>query len=164
MHFPIIAKTLRRRKIRAKLEDVTRAVSYPHIRGDCMAMFSATDCAILTKDGDIIAAKAGSSHPFDAVAPKIRALVFSAKRLALCLEQERPEIVRVRGESGIFSAYDLGPHSHFFRAAEREEPHSLLVTYTEVSPGSQNLDTAFSRVDNDMAKLVGELRALLRDT
>lgn len=155
MSLSLIAKIRSRRAIRTKLDEVSRIVNSPRIGEHSVALFGGTECAIVTEDGDILTGKAGSSKPFAAVAPKVRQLRTSADRVGQYLSQKAPNVVHVRGESGMVSAYDLGQHT--------------LVTYTEVSPGARNLDAVVARVDRalgidgDASKLIDDLKGLLAD-
>lgn len=147
MQLSLLAKSRRRRKIRAKLDEVARVVSSPRLGHDeGLALFSETDCAVITEHGDVIVTTTGSSRPFDAVAPKIRAIRASAAALCEYLGQNRMDVVHVRGQSGMVHAYMLGAHT--------------LVTLTEVSPGARNLDAVVARVDKCLG-IGGERRTLI---
>lgn len=133
-HLTLIARARRRQKVRAKLEHIAKVVSTPHVdHDDALALFSETDCAILTDGGEIIVAKNASSRPFEAIAPKIRAIRATSTTLCDYLRQPPLDVVHIRGRSGMVHTYALGSHT--------------LVAITEVSPGARNLDTVVDRID-----------------
>lgn len=149
MQLSLLAKARRRRKIRAKLDAVARVVSTPRVEhDDGLALFSETDCAVLTEQGEIIVTKTGSSRRFEAVAPKIRTIRKSAHAICAYLGQQRMDVIHVRGQSGMLHAYILGMHT--------------LVTLTDVSPGARNLDAVVARVDKCLG-VGGEGRTLIED-
>lgn len=132
----LLARTRRRRKIRSKLEHIAKVVSTPHLDhdDDSLALFSETACAILTDAGEVILANnATTSHRFDALAPKLRAIRTSATAMAHYLRQPPVDVVHLRGRATMLHAYAIGPHT--------------LVAVTEVSPGARNLDAVVDRVD-----------------
>jgi hypothetical protein len=105
MNFPSsIAKSRKRRQIRAKIDDVSRLV------GSCFRSAN-TDCAVITKDGDILTGKGGSTRPFIQLVPKIRALRRDAASIADALAGCVPRVLHVRGMSWMAAVYSLGPHS-----------------------------------------------------
>lgn len=133
-HFTLIARARRRQKVRSKLEHIAKVVSSPHVEhDDALALFSETDCAILTDGGEIIGTKNVSSRPFETIAPKIRAIRATSTALCDYLHQPPLDVVHIRGRSGMVHAYALGNHT--------------LVAITEVSPGARNLDTVVDRID-----------------
>lgn len=137
-----LARHRRRRKIRAKLDEVARVVSQPRVDyDDALAFFSATSCAILTDSGEIIVTKSGSTRPFEAVGHKIRLLRTATNGLRQYLDEELEDgrnqnrtVIHLRGHEGIvIHAYVLGKHT--------------LMAITEVHPGARNLDMVVERVD-----------------
>lgn len=149
MQLSLLGKARRRRKVRAKLEQVARVVSSPHIgHDDGLALFSETDCAVITESGDVIVTKTGSSRPFEAVAPKIKTIRASARALCKSLGQDEMHVVHIRGQTGMLHAYILGEHA--------------LVTLTEVSPGARNLDAVVERLDKCLG-VGGEGRTLIEE-
>lgn len=131
----LVARARRRRKIRAKLEEVAKVVSTPHVEHEdgALALFSAADCAVLTDNGEIIVAKTGSSRPFESIGAKVRTLRTSSAAMCEYLRQPPLDVIHIRGHAGMIHAYALGPHT--------------LVAVTEVSPGARNLDAVVDRVD-----------------
>lgn len=149
MQLSLIGKSRRRRKVRAKLEEVARVVSSPRSgHDDGLALFSETDCAVITESGEVIVTKTGSSRRFEAVAPKIRTIRSSARALSKSLGNDDLHVVHVRGNTGMLHAYILGEHA--------------LVTLTEVSPGARNLDAVVARVDECLG-IGGEGRTLIEE-
>lgn len=149
MQLSLLGKSRRRQKVRAKLEEVARVVSSPQIcHDDGLALFSETDCAVITESGDVIVTKTGSSRKFEAVAPKIKTIRASVCALCKSLGQTEPDVVHVRGQTGMLHAYALGGHA--------------LVTLTEVSPGARNLDAVVARVDKYLG-VGGEGRTLIEE-
>lgn len=165
MQLSLLAKSRRRRKIRQALERVARTVSSPRIAHDAgLALFSGTDCAVLTAGGEVIAARSGSARPLAALAPKLRHAAEAAVSLAAQLGVDGGgAAVHVRGRGALLLVYALG-QSH------------ALVAVTEVSPGARDLDAVIARIDaalgaapptvdaiHGTTTLVAELTALLRD-
>jgi hypothetical protein len=99
-----IANSRRRRQIRARLDDVARVIG-SQFRG------AVTDCAVITREGDILTGKGGSPRPFIQLVPKIRALRKNSATLSMALAVPVPRILHVRGHSWMAGIYSLGPHS-----------------------------------------------------
>lgn len=142
----LLARARRRRKIRAKLDEVAKVVSSPQVdHEDALALFSETDCALLTDHGEIIVStstKTTSSHHtssrsfIESIAPKIKLLRHSTNSLSTYLNptsNENLQAIHIRGHAVILHTYILGKHT--------------LIAVTEVSPGARNLDTVVDRVD-----------------
>lgn len=155
MQLSLLAKSRRRRKIRAKLDEIARIVSSPPTQDEPQALLSATDCAVITEHGDVIVTTAGSSSPFEAVAPKIRDIRASAAALCEYVGRQNTDVVHVRGQRGTLHAYLLGAHT--------------LVTRTEVSQGVRTLDAVVARVDESLGvggvgrTLIDQLAAMLQE-
>jgi hypothetical protein len=142
-----IAKSRRRRQIRVKLDEVSRVMG-THFRG------GATDCALITADGDLLTAKGVSTRPFVPLVPKVRALRESATAVSAALAAPPPRTVHVRGAAWTAAVHSLGPHT--------------LVAYTPVPLGTpdavlRNVDLALAAGGSspgpiaDLARLVQDL-------
>lgn len=155
MQFSLPGKPRRRHKIRAKLEQVSRIVATPRIEEEsALALFLHTSCAVLTESGEIIVSNTTPSRPFQAIAPKIRAIRATAHAMSEYLPPQ-PNVVHIRGRSAMLHAYYIGPHT--------------LVALTEVSPGARNLDAVVERVDRclglggDGVTILEQLSELLKE-
>jgi hypothetical protein len=121
-----IAKSRRRRQIRARLDDAGRVVG-SHFRG------AVTDCAVITREGDILTGKGGSTRPFIQLVPKIRALRRNSATLSVALAVPVPRILHVRGHSWMAGIYSLGPHSLvIFTPVALRTPEEILRELDEL--------------------------------
>ncbi|CAN8071345.1 unnamed protein product [Agarophyton chilense] len=136
MNLSILAKTRRRRKIRAKLDEVARVVSARRMNPGSQPLFTEAHCAILTQSGELIVANNTSVRRFQAIAPKIRAIRHSAESISSFLDMETSKVVHVRGRTFMLHAYDVGAHT--------------LVAVTQVSLGAENLDNTVAHIDECM--------------
>lgn len=141
------------RAIRHKLEEVSRIFNTPADNEGPGAPVGATECAIVTDEGDIITGKSGSSKPFTEIAPKVSRLRHSAEKVCDTLTARRPVAVHIRGDTDMVSTYALGAH-----------------TLVAVSPtGAAASDATIARIDaalgadRDASKLIEELARLLEN-
>ncbi|KAI0563952.1 hypothetical protein FGB62_32g013 [Gracilaria domingensis] len=136
MQLSILAKSRRRRKIRAKLDEVARVVSTSRMNQGPQPLFTEAHCAILTESGELIVANNTSVRRFQAIAPKIRAIRHSAESVSSFLGTEPSKVVHVRGRTRMLHAYEVDAHT--------------LVAVTQVSPGAVNLENAVAYIDECM--------------
>lgn len=139
------------RAIRHKLDEVSRIFNTPSENEGPTVPMGATECAIVTDEGDILTGKSGSSKPFTEIAPKVCRLRLSAEKVCETLTTRRPTAVHIRGTTDMISTYALGAH-----------------TLVAVSPtGATASDTTIARIDTalgadgDASKLIEELARLL---
>lgn len=158
MQLSLLAKSRRRRKIRAKLDDIARALSATAAPSEDAPQptLSATDCAVLTEHGDVLVTSAGASTAFEAAAPKVRDIRLAAAALCAYVGCTESRVVHVRAQRGILHVYVLGKHA--------------LVVRTDVTAvGGCDLDAVVGRVDRCLGRggegrgLVEELGGMLQD-
>ena len=156
MQLSLLSKTRRRRRIRTKLEDISRAVSLPSggsgvgilgtnvIRDGIEAervsdinISLRTECALLTEIGELVVSKTGSSRPFDTVTPRIRTIRTAARNLTAALVgagASTPTSVHLCAKTRMVHAYLIGPHT--------------LVALTEVTGEKMHsVDDVINQVD-----------------
>jgi hypothetical protein len=140
-----IVRSKRRRQIRAKLDEVSRVTGTFFRPG-------ATDCALITADGEVITGKSGTSKPLVPSVAKVRSLRANADAIAAALSLPPPATVHIRGSLWMAAAYALGPHT--------------LVSYSPVSIDTKDdllkeMDRALAAADTS-GGAVAELAALVQ--
>lgn len=127
-----IARSRRRRQIRAKLDEIARLL-HTYFRG------AAPDVALLTSDGGIIAAKGAHAKPLQPVVHRVLALRAHALALAAALDVPAPLTISARGTSCAADAHILGAHTLLIYAPVPLAAHDAVLKNVEhalkVAPG-----------------------------